>query len=374
MICKKWNPRTLGRDPHLPRHLPRHRARSRCRRSTPARRRAGPAEAGAARIRAPDERGRHHPAYVYDLLAEPRSFAEVDRAAARARGGALAGRDPRHDRALRAPADAHARARVRRRGRAAPAARSAYRALGWDVVRADRGGRSTWHGPGQLVCYPILDLRDHGKDLRRYAHDLERVVIEALADARHRGRRRRGSRARRRLGRGPQDRVARHPRRQLGRAPRLRAQRRLRPRPRSRASAPAGSTRRRSRASPRSSAATSRVADAREPVLDALARVSRARALGDPRPDAPALRHHDLRVEHGAAEEFYGDARSGMPLEHDEDGFWARRDGLELRVEGGAKPRERGRGVLRAGRRARAPRGRRLRRLRRRDRRAAACS
>ena len=57
-----------------------------------------------------------------------------------------------------------------------------YRALGWEVLRADRGGRSTWHGPGQLVCYPILDLRDHGKDLRQYAHDLERVVIEALAE------------------------------------------------------------------------------------------------------------------------------------------------------------------------------------------------
>ena len=35
-----------------------------------------------------------------------------------------------------------------------------------------------------------------------------------------------------------------------------------------------------------------------------------------------------------------------MALEHDEDGFWARRDGLELRVEGGAKPRERGRGFF----------------------------
>ena len=56
------------------------------------------------------------------------------------------------------------------------------------MLRADRGGRSTWHGPGQLVCYPILDLRDHGKDLRRYAHDLERVVIDALADVRHRSR------------------------------------------------------------------------------------------------------------------------------------------------------------------------------------------
>ena len=44
----------------------------------------------------------------------------------------------------------------------------------------------------------------------------------------------------------------------------------------------------------------------------------------------------------GAAEAFYGTAL-GLLLEHDEDGFWARRDGLELRVEGGARPRERGR-------------------------------
>jgi predicted enzyme related to lactoylglutathione lyase len=44
----------------------------------------------------------------------------------------------------------------------------------------------------------------------------------------------------------------------------------------------------------------------------------------------------------GAAEAFYGTAL-GMLLEHDDDGFWARRDGLELRVEGGARPRERGR-------------------------------
>jgi predicted enzyme related to lactoylglutathione lyase len=42
---------------------------------------------------------------------------------------------------------------------------------------------------------------------------------------------------------------------------------------------------------------------------------------------------------------FYGTALA-MKLEHDEDGFWARRDGVELRVEGGAKPRERGRGFF----------------------------
>lgn len=42
------------------------------------------------------------------------------------------------------------------------------------------------------------------------------------------------------------------------------------------------------------------------------------------------------------SQEFYGRSL-GMQLEHDEDGFWARRDGLELRVEGGAKPRDRSR-------------------------------
>jgi lipoyl(octanoyl) transferase len=40
----------------------------------------------------------------------------------------------------------------------------------------------TWHGPGQLVGYPILDLRRHGSDLHRYLRDLEQVLISALAD------------------------------------------------------------------------------------------------------------------------------------------------------------------------------------------------
>ncbi len=49
------------------------------------------------------------------------------------------------------------------------------------VVQINRGGQATYHGPGQLVGYPILDLRLRGQDLHRYLRGLEEVLIVALS-------------------------------------------------------------------------------------------------------------------------------------------------------------------------------------------------
>ena len=54
--------------------------------------------------------------------------------------------------------------------------------IGATYFRIDRGGDITYHGPGQLVGYPILDLDELGMGLRDYVHALEQVIIETIAD------------------------------------------------------------------------------------------------------------------------------------------------------------------------------------------------
>ena len=70
-----------------------------------------------------------------------------------------------------------------RRGRAADVLASSEQlaAAGVEVHRAARGGEVTWHGPGQLVGYPVLHLRRHGLTLRDYVGRLEEVLIQTLA-------------------------------------------------------------------------------------------------------------------------------------------------------------------------------------------------
>jgi lipoyl(octanoyl) transferase len=62
-----------------------------------------------------------------------------------------------------------------------PMGREWYEAQGIEVRDTDRGGRVTYHGPGQLVAYPIVSLRPYGDDVHEYVRRLERVMIEALA-------------------------------------------------------------------------------------------------------------------------------------------------------------------------------------------------
>ena len=57
-----------------------------------------------------------------------------------------------------------------------------FNPLGFPVFEAGRGGRYTYHGPGQRVCYPILDLERRGRDIRHFVHTLEGWMIAALGE------------------------------------------------------------------------------------------------------------------------------------------------------------------------------------------------
>jgi lipoyl(octanoyl) transferase len=57
-----------------------------------------------------------------------------------------------------------------------------YRGQGIGVCDTDRGGRVTYHGPGQLVGYPIVSLKPYADDVHLYIRNMERVIIDSLAD------------------------------------------------------------------------------------------------------------------------------------------------------------------------------------------------
>ena len=53
---------------------------------------------------------------------------------------------------------------------------------GVSLIFTDRGGDVTYHGPGQIVGYPILDLRERNRDAHQYVRNLEEALIRTLAD------------------------------------------------------------------------------------------------------------------------------------------------------------------------------------------------
>ena len=57
-----------------------------------------------------------------------------------------------------------------------------YRMQGIEVTDTDRGGRVTYHGPGQLVGYPIVSLRPYGDDVHEYVRRMERLMIDSLGE------------------------------------------------------------------------------------------------------------------------------------------------------------------------------------------------
>jgi len=49
-----------------------------------------------------------------------------------------------------------------------------------NLVKTSRGGKITWHGPGQLICYFVIDLKNRNKDIRKFLNLIEKTIIETL--------------------------------------------------------------------------------------------------------------------------------------------------------------------------------------------------
>ena len=49
-----------------------------------------------------------------------------------------------------------------------------------NIIKTSRGGKITWHGPGQLICYFVIDLNKRNKDIRKFVNLIEKSIIESL--------------------------------------------------------------------------------------------------------------------------------------------------------------------------------------------------
>ena len=50
------------------------------------------------------------------------------------------------------------------------------------IINTNRGGKITWHGPGQTICYFVLDLNKRNKDIRKFISNLEKIIIKTLEE------------------------------------------------------------------------------------------------------------------------------------------------------------------------------------------------
>ena len=51
-----------------------------------------------------------------------------------------------------------------------------------NIIKTSRGGKITWHGPGQLICYFVIDLNKRKKDIRKFINIIEKSIIKTLHD------------------------------------------------------------------------------------------------------------------------------------------------------------------------------------------------